>query len=130
MTEPTNASPPEGAHDQTPLPMDLGPGRLEPLPPDNLIRIADALEKIAPALDEIAGKREPGRAHYAVPRGQPVDLCKSCGTPMVWTRTDKGAEAPLDLTTCWVVKGQAFATIHFVTCPDSRSHRRKARMGS
>jgi hypothetical protein len=63
-------------------------------------------------------------------------VCKSCGASIIWAETEKGKKVPLDAKPekryilvehtrgiSSVVLRNTYLT-HFVTCPDSKSHRK------
>lgn len=60
--------------------------------------------------------------------------CRSCGAPIVWTKTTNGKRMPLDAkpelrmvldVTTGVANVVDAYTSHFATCPDAADHRRK-----
>jgi hypothetical protein len=66
-------------------------------------------------------------------------VCKSCGTPIEWARTEKGKRIPLDLrvraenanlflddegVVHYVAPGEGERISHFATCPNAKTHRR------
>ena len=72
-----------------------------------------------------------------------MNVCKSCGAPIIWVRTENGKMMPLDANpdtegTIGIVDGVAhfiaselrfvnskFYHSHFSTCPNAAKHRKK-----
>ncbi len=55
--------------------------------------------------------------------------CKSCGADIVWMKTMKGKNIPVDAETVGDMEAEIFdpdtMETHFSTCPDSNSWRKK-----
>lgn len=64
--------------------------------------------------------------YYPIPHGEQPTTCKSCGAPIVWTRTAAGKPIPLDLARVRGEGEQREALTHFATCPEGRQWRKGA----
>ena len=53
---------------------------------------------------------------YPLPSNVPITRCKSCGQPIVWARTPRGANVPLSLITITQVGTEWVAQSHFTDC--------------
>lgn len=51
--------------------------------------------------------------------------CKSCGAPIIWARTPRGGDAPLEQVPD--EDPEARFQSHFTTCAHAEFHRRRAR---
>lgn len=58
---------------------------------------------------------------YTLPKGAPVQRCRSCGASIVWSTTTRGAAVPLSLATVQYRNSIAFAQSHFVDCPQAHA---------
>lgn len=62
------------------------------------------------------------RVHeYPLPPDAAPEPCRSCGAPIVWTQTPRGAALPLSVATRSVRDGHPVALSHFRDCPDAKA---------
>lgn len=76
-------------------------------------------------LDLFGDDPRPRRGEYPMPQNVDAVACKSCGKPVVWTRTLNGNALPLSVATVEERGGQRFAVSHFADCPDAQEWRRR-----
>lgn len=59
-----------------------------------------------------------------------VTECRSCGAEIVWMKTQKGKNMPVDADTIQDADAEVFdyetMTSHFSTCPEANKWRKKA----
>jgi hypothetical protein len=56
---------------------------------------------------------------YATPQGARIAYCKSCGVPIAFVQTPKGASVPVSLLTLTQVNGTWVAKSHYLDCPQA-----------
>lgn len=62
---------------------------------------------------------------YPIPEGGKPTTCRSCGSSIVWTRTEAGRFIPLALSTARECQGRRVAMNHFTNCKHAKEWRRK-----
>ena len=67
------------------------------------------------------------KGEYEVPELARPATCQSCGAPIVFTKTPKGATIPLSLATVEWREGKRYAITHFSDCPNARDWSGKGR---
>lgn len=59
--------------------------------------------------------------YFLLPANARRGTCRSCGQPIAWIVTTKGAAMPLDLATAEARDGGTVAKTHFATCPHGKA---------
>jgi hypothetical protein len=62
--------------------------------------------------------------YHEVPAGAKPERCRSCGATVVWAKTSRGADIPLNVEKQLSIAGKQYGQTHFITCPHGREWRR------
>lgn len=62
--------------------------------------------------------------YYEMPANPKPERCRSCGAMVVWAKTSKGADIPLNVAAQVTIAGKHYGRTHFATCPQAREWRR------